>query len=187
MAFNNRELFDRLKFNPWAVVHRREYYRLLTHGFVHIGWEHLLINMLVLYSFGKAVIGQFVALWGSKSSLYFILLYVGGLLASNIIALRRHKDDAGYNAVGASGAVSSVLFAAIFFNPWNRVYFFGILPIPGIIFAVLYLLYSGYMSRRVHDAIAHDAHLLGAIFGFLFPILLDARLLPAFLRALLNL
>jgi membrane associated rhomboid family serine protease len=111
-------------------------------------------------------------------------LYFGGLIISNAYALFKHRNNYYYNAVGASGAVSAVLFAAIFFEPWQNIYFFAVLPIPGIVFAALYLIYSYYMSRKQQDQIAHDAHFLGALFGFIFPVLLNGRLFERFIDKL---
>jgi membrane associated rhomboid family serine protease len=108
-------------------------------------------------------------------------------LASNIYALIKHRNNYFYNAIGASGAVASVLFTAIFFDPWNKIYFFGILPIPGIIFAGLYLFYSYQMSMKQSDNVAHDAHFLGALFGFIFPILINSALFEIFIDKLFRL
>jgi membrane associated rhomboid family serine protease len=183
-AFNRPDLMEKLQFNASKIYHQKEYYRLITHGFVHANWEHLIVNMIVLFSFGKAIEAYFQYGFGRMANAYFLLLYFGGLLVSNVYALFKHKNNYYYNAVGASGAVSSVLFAAIFFDPWNKIYFFGVLPIPGIVFAVLYLIYSYYMSRKQQDQIAHDAHFLGAIFGFFYPVLLNGRLLEHFIDKL---
>jgi len=108
-------------------------------------------------------------------------------LASNIYALIKHRNNYFYNSVGASGAVSAVLFAAIFFDPWHKILFFMVLPIPGIIFAGLYLVYSYQMSTKQKDNVAHDAHFLGALFGFIFPILLNPLLFENFLDKLFRL
>jgi len=184
MAFSRYDLMEKLQFNASRIYHQKEYYRLITHGFVHANWEHLIVNMIVLLSFGKAIEMYFQYGFGRMANAYFLILYFGGMVISNAYALFKHRDDYYYNAVGASGAVSAVLFAAIFFDPWNKIYFFGILPMPGILFAVLYLIYSWYMSRKQSDNIAHDAHFLGALFGFLFPVLLNFRLLEQFLDKL---
>jgi membrane associated rhomboid family serine protease len=125
--------------------------------------------------------------FGNNHILYYFLLYFGGILVSNIYALIKHRNNFFYNSVGASGAVSAVLFAAIFFDPWNKILFFMILPIPGVIFAALYLVYSYQMSMKQKDNVAHDAHFLGALFGFVFPILLNYQLLEVFLDKLFRL
>ncbi|MEL7589224.1 MAG: rhomboid family intramembrane serine protease [Prolixibacteraceae bacterium] len=183
-AFNRYDLMEKLQFNASKVYHQKEYHRLITHGFVHANWEHLIVNMIVLLSFGRAIEAYFQEGFGRMANAYFLILYFGGLIISNAYALFKHRNDYYYNAVGASGAVSAVLFSAIFFDPWNKIYFFGLLPIPGIVFAVLYLIYSYYMSRKQQDQIAHDAHFLGALFGFIYPVLLDGRLLQHFIDKL---
>lgn len=183
-AFNKRSLVDKLQFNASKICHNKEYHRLVTHAFIHANWEHLIVNMIVLFSFGRAVESYFHYTFGRNATFYYILLYVGGILFSNLYAIFKHKNNFYYNAVGASGAVSAVLFAAIFFDPWNPVYFFGLIKFPGIVFAVLYLVYSYYMSRKQNDNVAHDAHFLGALFGFVFPILIDSDLMRNFLDKL---
>jgi membrane associated rhomboid family serine protease len=99
-----------------------------------------------------------------------------------MITLFRHRNNRWYNSVGASGAVSAIIFTSIFFNPMDRLYFFAVIPIPGIVFAILYLVYGSYMSRRSKDNINHDAHLLGAVYGFVFPLLIDFDLISHFLQ-----
>jgi len=113
-------------------------------------------------------------------------LYFGGILASNIWSLIKNQNNYYYNAVGASGAVSAVLFATIFFDPWGLLYLFAILPIPGILFALGYLIYSYQMSKKQSDNVAHDAHFLGAVFGFVFPILLKPDLFQRFVDSLFS-
>lgn len=186
-AFKSAKLMDMLQFNASKIYHKHEYHRLITHAFVHANWEHLFVNMIVLFSFGSAIEIYFKSHFGSNHILYFLLLYFGGILASNIYAIIKHRNNYFYNSVGASGAVSSVLFASIFFDPWNMIYFFGILPIPGIVFAVLYLVYSYQMSNKQKDNVAHDAHFLGALYGFVFPILLNPLLFEVFLDKLFRL
>lgn len=183
-AFNRNALMEKLQFNASKIWHQREYYRLVSHGVVHANWEHLIVNMIVLFSFGRVIEAYFEYGFGRMAQAYFLLLYFGGLVVSNAYALFKHKNNYYYNAVGASGAVSAVLFTAIFLDPWNNIYFFGLLPVPGIVFAVLYLIYSWYMSRKQQDQIAHDAHFLGALFGFAYPVLLNDRLLERFVDKL---
>jgi membrane associated rhomboid family serine protease len=186
-AFKSPKLMDQLQFNASKIVHKHEYHRLVTHAFIHANWEHLFVNMIVLFSFGQAIEEYFKYNFGNNAILDYALLYLGGILVSNIYALIKHRNNYFYNSVGASGAVSAVLFAAIFFDPWNKILFFMILPIPGIVFAALYLVYSYQMSMKQKDNVAHDAHFLGALFGFIFPILLNYQLLESFLDKLFRL
>ena len=147
--------------------------------------------MLVLYSFGEWLERNFSILHsGGVLSLppifYYLLLYFSSLVVSSLITFKKHKEDEYYNSVGASGAVSAVLFACIFFDPWQKLSLYFFIPVPGIIFGVLYLWYSQYMSKRNSDNTNHDAHFLGALFGFTFPILLDPSLFYAFLNQLID-
>jgi membrane associated rhomboid family serine protease len=189
-AFKNSDWFYRLQFNPYQVYHRRQWYRLFTHGFLHANWTHLLVNMLVLFFFGPRVdyyIQQYfdprIAVWHNA---IFVVYYFAAIGIASVTSLFRHKNDPWYNAVGASGAVSAVLFTFIFFNPWELIYFYGVIPVPGIIMGVLYLIYSHYMSRRESDNVNHDAHLSGALFGFVFPLLIDISLIHGFVARLAN-
>lgn len=188
LSFNNRALFYRLQFNAYQVYHRKEVYRLLTHGFVHANWGHLIVNMLVLYFFGGYVENtlKMLAVQGFLKSpvLIYLIMYLSAIVFSSSISLIKFKDNPMYNSVGASGAVSAVVFFMIFFDPWEKLYLYGLIGIPGIIFGVLYLVYAQYMSRRGGDNINHDAHILGAIFGFVFPLFIDLGLFNYFLSQL---
>ncbi len=186
IAFTNQQLLEKLQFNAAQIIHRQQYYRLVSHALLHAGWTHLFVNMFVLFFFGTAVEQYFRNYFGQAAIAYFILLYIGGTLFSNLWSLYKHKNNYYYNAIGASGAVAAVLFTFIFLNPWQKVYFFGIIPIPGIIFAGLYLLYSYQMSRKELDNVAHDAHFLGALFGFIFPTILRPQFLDSFIDQIFN-
>lgn len=187
IAFYNETLMSRFMFNPYQVYYRKELWRLITHGFLHADWIHLIINMIVLYSFGRNVEAWMFQLKsaGYIRSPYFTysLLYFGGIIVSTLISLVRHHKNYLYNSVGASGAVSAIIFTSIFFSPLERIYFFAAIPIPGIVFAVIYLVYSSFMSRRSQDNINHDAHFAGAIFGFIFPALISVKLISHFLQS----
>jgi membrane associated rhomboid family serine protease len=187
IAFYNETLMSRFMFNPYQVYYRKELWRLITHGFLHADWIHLIINMIVFYSFGRNVEAWMFQLKsaGYIRSPYFTysLLYFGGIIVSTLISLVRHHKNYFYNSVGASGAVSAIIFTSIFFSPLERIYFFAAIPIPGIVFAVIYLVYSSFMSRRSQDNINHDAHFAGAIFGFIFPALISVKLISHFLQS----
>lgn len=186
VAFSQPATMEQLEFNAFKIYHRKQLYRIFTHALVHANWEHLIVNMIVFYSFGTAVEQYFFQEFGSIGTYYYLFLILGSIPFSTVLSLIKQKDNYYYNAVGASGAVSAILFTAIFFNPWSNIYFFGILPIPGILFGGLYLYYSYYMSTKKMDNIGHDAHFLGAIFGFFFPVFLKPSLMLIFLEALLH-
>ena len=186
IAFYSDEVMSKMMLNPYQVYHKKEWYRMITHGFLHADWTHLIINMIVLYSFGSNVEAWFgklkMAGYIDSVAITYSLLYFGGIIVASMITLFRHRNNRWYNSVGASGAVSAIIFTSIFFNPLDKLYFFAVIPIPGIVFAVLYLVYSSYMSRRSKDNVNHDAHLLGAVYGFTFPLLIDFDLISHFLQ-----
>jgi len=183
LSLNNIELFDRLKFNAYDVKHSNQWYRFFSYGFLHSGWVHLLINMVVFYSFGTIVEQVFRGFFKEKYILYYILLYLGGLLLSIIPAYGKYKNDVFYNAVGASGAVSSVVFASIIILPKAPISFFFIpVEIPAWIFGILYIIYEFYMTRKAKDNIGHDAHFWGAVYGVIFMIALKPSLAVGFLK-----
>ena len=190
IAFNNREVFNKLQMNPYATYHKKEWYRIISHGFLHADWIHLFINMFVLYSFGNSVENIFKQLaaegYIKSPVLSFVLLYFVSMAFATVTSIIKQKDNSYYNSVGASGAVSAVVFTHIFFFPLQAIELYGIIPIPGIILGVAYLVYSHYMSRRGKDNVNHDAHFIGAVFGFLFPIVLEPKLINVFLNQLFN-
>ncbi len=189
-AFRRQELLYRFDLSPARIVHQKQYYRIFTHAFLHADYFHLGINMLVLYSFGSFIEQKFSALEAEgvifSGPFFYLLLYAGSIAVASLPTITRYRNDEGYSALGASGAVSAVVFAYIFFAPLNKIYFYMVLPIPGILFGVLYLVYSNYMGKRSKDNINHSAHFWGAVAGFLFPILLEPALFMNFLDQLLR-
>ncbi len=177
-AFNNEELFDKLSFKPYRVAHNKEYYRLITNGFVHADWNHLFFNMLTLFFFGPTIENVFTSLYGA---VIYILFYLLSIAASSLISLYMHKDNPRYCAIGASGAINAVLFAFIMINPLATIYFFFAIPIKAWIFAILFLAYSTYMAKKNMDNIGHEAHISGAIFGILFTILTIPNVIEHFI------
>ncbi len=181
-AFGNPRVFEQLKFNAHDIRQQNQYYRFLGYGLLHVDYMHLLVNMFVLFSFGNNVEIIFRDHFGESGRLYYVLLYIGGLLFSVVPAYLKHMGNPHYNAVGASGAVSSVLFASILVYPQGSVVFiFFPVPIPAFVFGLLYLLYSAYMAKRGTDQIGHDVHFWGAVFGIVFTALLDFSLLLRFI------
>lgn len=187
IAFNNADLFNKLKFNAWMIHERNQSWRFVSYALLHAGWMHLLINMFVLYSFGKVVESAFLMWLGTpKGYLYFFLLYLGGILFANVFDYGRNKSNPYYNAVGASGAVAAVLFSAILMAPTTTLIIFPIpIPIPAWLFGILYLVYSVYMGQRGTDNIGHYAHFSGAVFGLIFTLVVRPELLGS-IQSLLN-
>ncbi len=167
IAFNNQSTFEKYKFNVGAIRHKKEYIRLLSAGFLHADMMHLFFNMLTLYFFGPIVIQAF-------GDIAFLIVYFGSVLLGNLFSLYLYKNQGWYSAIGASGGVAGILFAAIAVYPQIGIYFFFIpIPIPGYIFGALYFGYSVYMmlNPRQHDNIGHAAHLGGAAFGLAYSVL----------------
>jgi membrane associated rhomboid family serine protease len=182
-ALTSEEWFAKLRFNAYDVKHSNHWYRFFTYGFLHAGYMHLFINMFVLYSFGVIVENKFKIHFPEKSGLYFILLYVGGLILSIIPSYGKHKNDVFYNAVGASGAVAAVVFSSIILSPAGKILLFPIpVPIPSPVFGLLYLGYEYYMAKNSRDNIGHDAHLWGALFGVIYTIALKPGLILLFME-----
>ena len=179
LCFNGRLNGSRLLFNAYQVWHRKEWHRMFTSGIIHSGWGHLFFNMLTLYFFGRVVEQYFGATFGGiLGTVLYIILYVSALAVSSIGDLIKYRDNWNYNALGASGAVSAILFASILFAPKMGIYIYLIpIPVPGYIFAPLYLLYCWYMAKRNMDNIGHTAHFLGAVYGLIFPLICDPQIL----------
>ncbi len=181
-AFKRQALWQRLVLWPPAVVKRHEYWRLWTSGFVHADMTHLLFNMITLFFFGRLMELFFVPRIGMAG---YVLFYLGGLLVSALPSCLRHRDDVRYVSLGASGAVSAVLFGFILLQPWALIFVFFV-PLPALLYAVLYVGYSFYMDRRGGDHINHSAHLWGAAYGVLVTLLVEPRVVDLFREQLLH-
>ena len=179
-AFSNPRLIERFVLWPPAIRRQHQYDRLLTSGFVHADFGHLFFNMFTLFSFGAAMEQTFRPYIGATG---YALFYAAGIVLSDLPSYWRHRDDANYRSLGASGAVSAVLFAYILIKPWSMILVFAF-PVPAIVFALLYLGYTIYMDRRQTDRINHSAHLWGAVYGIVFTIALEPRVVPHFLDQL---
>jgi membrane associated rhomboid family serine protease len=168
-AWSNRELIEKWIFSPYLVSQRGQWYRFLTSGFLHADFVHLAFNLFAFYSFSPAVLSEFAGAYGIQGGIAaFLLLYIGGIIVSDIPTYFRHRNDPAYRSLGASGGISSVLFASILFYPTGRISVFPLPPdigIPSFLFGFLYLAYSYYQGRRRGDNINHDAHFYGALFG----------------------
>lgn len=163
-GFNNFSFFEKYKFHIGGI-RRGEQTRMLTSAFLHVDTMHLFFNMFTLYFFAPVVINYL-------GDVKFLLVYFASLLVGNLFSLYFHKDEYHYSAVGASGAVSGVLYSAILFKPGMSLYLMFIpIPIPAYIFGVVYLLYSIYGMKRRGDNIGHDAHFGGAVGGYLITLL----------------
>jgi len=181
MAFYNPVLFEKLKFSPYAIKNRKESWRFGSYALLHAGWLHLFINMFVLYSFGDIVERAFRMAHGIKGLLYYLLFYIGGVLFSVLFDFGKYKNNVYYSAVGASGAVSAVVFSSILIFPTVGIYLFPIpFSIPSWLFGLLYLAYMIYMQKHGHDNVGHSAHFWGAVFGIIMTIILIPGVLHHF-------
>lgn len=186
LAFNNDDLMRKWILNPYLVYQRRQWWRLLSSGFIHADFMHLFFNLFAFYGFGMAVESYYMGIFGDIGAFYFIMLYLGGIVVANAPSMAKHKDNHYFNSLGASGAVSAVIFAAILFQPWSKIYFFGIIGIPGIIFGPLYLFAEYKMGKQGGTGINHDAHYWGAIYGMLYSLALKPGLFLYFIDQLIN-
>jgi membrane associated rhomboid family serine protease len=182
LAFSRPKLLDRLTLWPPAIDRKHEYDRLVTHGFVHADWMHLFFNMFTLYFFGPLA-ERFYA--NAVGPLAYPLFYLAAIVIAILPTYMRHRQDASYRSLGASGAVSAVLFTYILFNPWGMI---GIMfiPCPAILFGVVYLAYSAWADARgEHGNVNHSAHFWGAAFGIAFALVVEPRLFGIFIDRLL--
>lgn len=191
MANSNTDLYAKMMFNPYQVVHRKEWYRIISHGFIHDRNSifHLIFNMYVLYSFGNIVEQILGNALGGLGVAYYLILYFGGMIVASIPSIVKHKDNYHYNSVGASGAVSAVLFATIAFIPFEGGIGILFIPIsiPPLVFGILYIAYEVYMGKRGGTNIAHDAHIYGALFGFVFVLLFVPNAFTNFISQVMGL
>lgn len=176
MAFSNENLYANMILHPYSVYRRQRVYTVITSGLIHNDWMHLIFNMLSYYFFAfrlETLIGH----WE------FGLLYLVSLILSDLPTVYKHRNDEWYHSLGASGAVSAVIFGAIMYNPLDKMM---ILPlpfgIPAVLFGVIYLVYCNYASKYSRDNINHDAHLFGALSGLLITIILNPHIVNTFIN-----
>ena len=187
-AFENPRMRGRMLFIPDVINRMGEYDRFLTHGFIHADWMHLLINLFVLYQFGEIAEQYFKDEFGPlMGAILYTVLYIGGIVVSSIPSYVKHRENRMYAALGASGAVSAVVFVNIFFDPWSRLYLYFVIRIPIVLAGILYLWYSDYMGKKGRDNVGHDAHFYGAVWGFSFTVLSAVILRPDLLTRFMDL
>jgi membrane associated rhomboid family serine protease len=182
LALNNARLMERLILWPPAIDRHRQYERLLTHGFIHADLGHLLFNMITLFFFGRMVEAWFVPYIGQVG---FVLFYLSAILVAILPTYLRHRHDPRYRSLGASGAVSAVLFAFVLVQPWSLIFVFFV-PMPAILYAALFVGYSIWMDRKGGDNVNHSAHLWGAGYGLLFTVMMEPRVAATFVQRLLQ-
>jgi len=169
IAFSNQTVTDDLIFYPPAITKRHQWYRFITCGFIHADMAHLAFNMISFYFFGKITEPAFIEHFGDKGKLLFAILYISALFVCLLPTYFKNKDNPGYRSLGASGAVSAIIFVGIFIAPLDKIGLFILPPIiPGFIFGPLYLVITAVMDKRGGGNINHSAHFWGAIYGIVF-------------------
>lgn len=186
-VFTRPDLQERLMLNPYRVSRKGEWYRFISSGLIHQGWVHLLFNMFTFYFFGRWIERYFVIVHGQELGyFYFLLLYIGGIIVADIPTYLKYKDSPYYNSLGASGGVSSIIFATIFYNPTEEVCLYAFLCLPGFIWGGIYLAYSYFYDRQGSDSVNHSAHLYGALYGFLLAVLIRPSAIAHFFDAIMQ-
>lgn len=180
-TFYHPHLFGRLMLHPYSISRGRRLFTLLTSGLIHRDWGHLLFNMLTFYFFGFSLELIFASMssWGHVQ---FAVLYVLGMVFSDIRTVFKERHQSNYYSLGASGAISAVLFSFILFQPTTMLGIFMVIPMPAWLFAILYLGYCVWAAKNAKDGINHDAHFYGAVFGLLFTVLLYPGIIGHFAR-----
>lgn len=179
-AFSSQKLVNELIFYPPAVTHQKQWYRFFSCGLIHADLGHLAFNMISMYLFGSFVENDFTELFDQKGKILYLVMYVSALAICLLPTYWKNRDNQYYRSLGASGAVSAVVFAGLMLRPDIKVGFYFIPPIiPGFIFAPAYLVVSAFLEKRGGDNINHSAHIWGAIYGALF-ITVTSKLLANF-------
>ena len=177
-AFYDQSLYGKFMLHPYSVSKGHKVFTLITSGLIHADWMHLFFNMFTFYAFAFTL-EQLMGSW------QFGLMYFLALILSDLPTVFKHKDDFHYNSLGASGAISAVLFSYILFNPLSKIYIMFIpIGIPAVIFGGLYLVYCMYASKNSRDNINHDAHFFGALTGLIFTVIFEPGIIQHFMSAL---
>lgn len=181
IGFTNKDMKYKLIFYPYGMNQPKEYYRFISYGFIHADYIHLFFNMYTFFSFGA-----FAERYLFDKPQY-IIFYMSALVVSTVFDFIQNRNNSGYAALGASGAVSAVVFSTIILSPWEKgISLFGILALPNIVYALLYIYYCIYMAKRGTDNIGHYAHLWGSLYGFVFTGTVHPNLLVNFFNQLMH-
>lgn len=183
VAWQRPELHRKLMLNPYDTIRGRQYYRLLTSGFVHNNTTHLFLNLFTLYFMGRGVEAVFAMNFGATGPFLYATLFITAIIVANIPTTLKYKDSPHYNSLGASGAVSALVLAFILNDPRQELELYFFVPIPGYLLGVLFIVYSVVMSKRNVDNINHDAHLFGALYGMIFMLALRPDTMNKFLES----
>ncbi len=184
VAFKNRRKAHEWMLNPYSVVHGKKYLSVLSSGFIHGDIAHLAFNMVSYYFFAFPLEQIMVAYIGPIGHLFFGLIYILSIILANIPSVFQHKDHPSYNSLGASGAITAVLFSFILFEPATKISMMFIpIGLPAPIFAILYIAFSIYASKKMRGNINHEAHISGAFAGLILSVLLFPGIIRHFISA----
>lgn len=176
LAFSNDGLYGKMILHPYSVARKHNVFTVITSGLIHADWMHLAFNMFSFFAFAF----QLEVLMGHWQ---FGVLYLVSLILSDVPTIAKHKNDYGYHSLGASGAVSAVIFGYILYSPLSTLRIIPIpVDIPAVIFGLLYLLYCHFASKHARDNINHDAHFYGALCGLFITAILHPDILPVFVQ-----
>ncbi|RYG21771.1 MAG: rhomboid family intramembrane serine protease [Chitinophagaceae bacterium] len=177
-AFNDPQLLSKFMLHPYSISKGKKWHTFITSGLIHADWMHLIFNMFTYFAFAFQL-EKLIGHW------QFGLLYFASMVLADLTSVTKHKNHFWYHSLGASGAVSGVLFSFILFFPLSKIMVLPIpFGIPSILFGVLYLVYCYYMSKQAKDNINHDAHFFGALTGIIITLVLVPGIIPHFLKQL---
>ncbi len=183
-GWKNTAIQSKWMFNPYTVYHGKQYYRLLSSGFIHSNPTHLIFNMIALFFFGGVIERAYLIQFGQLGILYYLITYIAGIAVANLKTYSKYKNSSYYNSLGASGGVASILFASILYKPTSSICLYFAICIPAFIIGAFYLIYSYYSGKRMADNVNHDAHLYGSLFGIAFTILLRPTVVVEFFNSI---
>ncbi|CAM4181651.1 rhomboid family intramembrane serine protease [Cytophagaceae bacterium 50C-KIRBA] len=182
LCWQKPALMDKLTMNPYKINQRKEYWRFITSGFIHADFTHLFFNLFSFFFFGLQLENIFTVLFPESGQILFVIFYITAIVAADLPTFFKQSKNPHFNSLGASGAVSAVIFAGILFFPTEKIYLFGVLGIPGFIYAGLFTWYSIAMDRRGRDYVNHSAHLYGGLYGLVFVTLLYPKVWLTFVE-----
>ncbi len=174
LGLQDYRIIETFRHYPYEEVRNKSFYRWLTCGFVHGGVMHLLLNLFVLWQFGFVVENLYISKFGLvQGRMTYLTAYLLILILSCIPSYIKQRNNSRYASIGASGAISGILFIYIRYFPWNTLLIYGIVPMPALLMGVLYVIYSWWAAKNSNDGIDHDAHYYGALIGILLAFIID--------------